>query len=41
MYSFIVEYYKLGLYTQADLDIFVSAKMITEAEKQQIVSSAL
>ncbi len=28
MFSYIKEYYNMGLYTATDLDIFVSAKMI-------------
>lgn len=38
MYSYIAEYYRLGLYTQKDLDIFVNANMIDETQKQQIIS---
>lgn len=39
MFSYIKEYYKMGLYTQSDLDIFVSAKMIDETQKQEIMSA--
>lgn len=39
MFSYIKEYYKMGLYTATDLDIFVSAKMIIEIEKQEIMSA--
>lgn len=39
MFSYIKEYYKIRLYTQSDLDIFVSAEMITETEKQEIISA--
>ncbi len=39
MFSYIKEYYKMGLYTATDLDVFVSAKMITEMEKQDIMSA--
>lgn len=30
MYEYIKEYYLMGLYTNADLDIFVTAGMLTE-----------
>ncbi|MCQ2019438.1 XkdX family protein [Clostridium butyricum] len=39
MYSYIKEYYLLGLYTENNLDVFVNAKWITVEEKQKIVSS--
>ena len=39
MFNFIKEYYKMGLYNEADLDIFVSAKMIDETQKQEIMSA--
>lgn len=39
MYSYIKEYYLLGLYTDAQLNIFVSAKWISEEEKQEILSN--
>ncbi|GEQ18677.1 XkdX family protein [Clostridium butyricum] len=39
MYSYIKEYYLLGLYTENNLDVFVNAKWITVEEKQNIVSS--
>lgn len=39
MYSYIKEYYLLGLYTSSNLDVFVNAKWITEEEKQQILSN--
>ncbi len=38
MLSYIKEYFVMCLYTQSDLDIFVSANMITEIEKQEIMS---
>lgn len=37
MFKFIREYYNLGLYTESDLDIFVTAKWITVEEKKQII----
>ncbi len=39
MFSYIKEYFIMGLYAQSDLDIFVSAKMINETEKQEIMSA--
>lgn len=39
MYSYIKEYYLLGLYTESNLDVFVNAKWITEEEKQEILSN--
>ena len=39
MYSYIKEYYLLGLYTDEQLDIFVNAKWITEEQKQEIIAS--
>lgn len=39
MLSYIKEYYLLGLYTDANLDVFVNAKWITEEEKQEIINS--
>ena len=39
MYSYIQEYYLLGLYTDEQLDIFVNAKWITEEQKQEIIAS--
>lgn len=39
MYSYIKEYYNLGLYTDEQLYIFVKAKWITEEEKQEIIAS--
>ena len=32
-------YYKMGLFTDADLEIFVNSKDITLAEKQEIMSA--
>lgn len=37
MYSYIKEYYLLGLYTKNNLDVFVNAKWITEEQKQEII----
>lgn len=39
MYSYIKEYYLMGLYTDEQLDIFVNAKWITEEQKQEIIAS--
>lgn len=39
MFSYIKEYYLLGLYTESNLDVFVSAKWITEKQKQEIINS--
>ncbi|WP_252251314.1 XkdX family protein [Clostridium sp. VAP52] len=39
MYSYIKEYYILGLYQEYQLNIFVSAKWINEEEKQEIINS--
>lgn len=39
MYSYIKEYYLLGLYTDDQLDIFVNAKWITKEQKQEIIDS--
>lgn len=39
MLKFIKEYYNLGLYTSKDLDIFVTAKWITDEEKQNIINN--
>lgn len=35
----IKTYYQMGLFTVADLEIFVNANYITEAEKQEIMSA--
>lgn len=39
MYSYIKEYYLLGLYTEVQLDVFVNAKWITEEQRQEIIAS--
>jgi len=39
MFSYIQEYYKMGLYKPSDLDIFLKVGMITEQEKQTILES--
>lgn len=39
MYSYIKEYYLLGLYTESNLDVFVNAKWISEEQKQEIVNN--
>lgn len=38
MFKYIAEYYKIGLYTETDLDIFVAANMISLQEKQEIIN---
>ncbi|MCD3240927.1 XkdX family protein [Clostridium phage CWou-2020a] len=39
MLKFIKEYFNLGLYKESDLDIFVTAKWISEEEKEDIIKS--
>lgn len=39
MYSYIREYYLLGLYTENNLDVFVNAKWISAKQRQEIISS--
>nr|DAL52998.1 MAG TPA_asm: hypothetical protein [Caudoviricetes sp.] len=39
MFSYIKEYYLLGLYTESNLDVFVNARWITEEQKQEIIAS--
>ena len=39
MYKFIKKYYLMGLYSDTDLDIFVTSKDITEAQKTEIIAS--
>ncbi|NFI52679.1 XkdX family protein [Clostridium botulinum] len=39
MFSYIKEYYILGLYKNNQLDVFVNAKWISEEQKQEIVNS--
>lgn len=39
MFSYIKEYYLLGLYTESNLDVFVNARWITEEQKQKIIAS--
>lgn len=39
MGTYIAEYYKMGLYTVQDLDLFVSVGMLTEEEKQKILGA--
>lgn len=41
MFSFIEEYYKMGLYKSLDLDVFVKAGMITEEEKRKIINGTV
>ncbi|AQS09697.1 hypothetical protein CLOBY_18280 [Clostridium saccharobutylicum] len=38
-YEIIKQYYRLGLYTSSDLDVFVQAKWITEDEKAEIIGN--
>lgn len=39
MYQAIKEYYDLGLYTEQDLDLFVSVQWITEEQKEEIMKT--
>lgn len=39
MGSYIAEYYKMGLYTREDIELFASVDMITEEEKQSILGA--
>lgn len=41
MYSYIKDYCLLELHIDAQLDIFVNAKWITEEQKQEIISSKI
>lgn len=36
---YIAEYYKMGLYTREDIELFASVDMITEEEKQSILGA--
>lgn len=38
MYPAIKEYYDLGIYTEADLDLFVNVDFITPEQKTEIMS---
>ncbi|MGR3742106.1 XkdX family protein [Companilactobacillus sp. DQM5] len=37
MFEYIKSYFEMGLYSESDLDTFVSSGMITEEEKQEIL----
>ena len=39
MYKFIKKYYLMGLYSDTDLDIFVTSKDISESQKTEIIAS--
>lgn len=39
MYKWIKKFYLSGLYTEVDLDVFVSSGDITEEQKQEIMNS--
>ena len=39
MYSYIKEYYQMGLYTDEQLQVFVDVKWITEEQKEEIIAS--
>lgn len=39
MYSYIKEYYLMGLYTDEQLQVFVDVNWITEEQKQEIIAS--
>lgn len=36
MSEYIEKYYLIGLYTDSDLDVFVTAEMLTEDEENEI-----
>lgn len=36
---YIAEYYRMGLYTVEDLDLFVSVNMLTVEERTEILST--
>lgn len=40
MYQYIVKYYKMGLYEDSQLDIFVSAGMMTADQKEELISGS-
>lgn len=39
MYSYIKEYYLMGLYTDEQLQVFVDVNWITEEQKEEIINS--
>lgn len=39
MYKFIKKYYLMELYSDTDLDVFVTSKDISEAQKAEIIAS--
>ncbi|WP_261805691.1 XkdX family protein [Lapidilactobacillus luobeiensis] len=39
MYQYIAQYYKMGLYQKNQLDIFVSAGMMTETQKNNLIEA--
>lgn len=39
MYKWIKKYYLMGLYTDANLDVFVASKDISEVQKTEIIAS--
>ena len=39
MYKWIKKFYLMGLYTDANLDVFVRSGDITEGQKQEIIAS--
>ena len=39
MYDMIKSFYEQGLYTEQDLDLFVSVQWITEEQKEEIIKS--
>lgn len=39
MYDMIKSFYEQGLYTEQDLDLFVSVQWITEEQKEEIMKT--
>lgn len=39
MYQYIVKYYKMGLYKDQQLDVFVSAGMMTADQKEELITA--
>ena len=39
MYKWVKKFYLLGLYTNANLDVFVRSDDITEEQKEEIIAS--
>lgn len=39
MYKWVKMYYEMGLYTDNNLDVFVSAKYITAEQKEELIAN--